>query len=288
MIIDSNVASLAYNSIFGHLWRAVCKDTNNGAEKNRLINSFGVAVGKIADPEVKRSLAVWLEESFDATEEIQKIAGCAPVGGPQIYLDLDSGVNLTRTELLEVSRSCYSGILKKLASIFTHLKLLEPESDIQLAPGHLTIPLSLPPVQLFRILPHLVVPGTMYATRAASLTAILALSTSVPFLRGPAEALLTPMKGTWLNLNIPENISWDCAKLLLSAPQGMILSLEEKRVLSAMRRYKNIEMNMEADVKIRLGWTPKKRRNVGDRRVRCQKCHVRFVFLPPRLTSRSI
>ncbi|KAF7973109.1 hypothetical protein HWV62_16222 [Athelia sp. TMB] len=275
VIIDSNVASLTYNPIFGHLWRAVCKDTNNVAEKNKLINSFSVAVCKIADPEVKRNLALWLEESFDATEEIQKIVGCAPAGGPQIYLDLDSGVDLTRTELLEVSRSCYSGILKKLASIFTHLKLLEPESKIQLAPGHLTIPLTLSPVQLFRILPHLVVPGTMYATRAASLTAILALSTGVLFLRGPAEALLTPIKGTWLNLDVPENISWDCAKLLLSAPKGMILNSEERRVFIAMRRYKNVEMNMEADIKIRLGWTPKKRRNVGDRRERCQRCHVR-------------
>ena len=42
------------------------------------------------------------------------------------YLDLDSGVELTRRELLEVSRSCNSDMLKKLATIFTHLNVINP------------------------------------------------------------------------------------------------------------------------------------------------------------------
>ena len=41
----------------------------------------------------------------------------------RIYLDLDSGVKLTRTELLEVARSLYPAVLQKLASILTHLKV---------------------------------------------------------------------------------------------------------------------------------------------------------------------
>lgn len=121
-IIESNVASLTYNPIFGQLWRAVCKDTNI-SEKTRLLNAFSDRVGKITDPAQKADLAQWLEESFDATEEIEGIMARVPAGGPAVYLDLDSDVELTRTELLEVSRSCYSGVLKKVASIFTHLKV---------------------------------------------------------------------------------------------------------------------------------------------------------------------
>ena len=43
-----------------------------------------------------------------------------------VYLDLDSDVELTRRVLLEVSRSCNSDVLKKLTTIFTHLKVINP------------------------------------------------------------------------------------------------------------------------------------------------------------------
>ena len=43
-----------------------------------------------------------------------------------VYLDLDSDVELTRRVLLEVLRSCNSDMLKKLATIFTHLKVIDP------------------------------------------------------------------------------------------------------------------------------------------------------------------
>ena len=43
-----------------------------------------------------------------------------------VYLDPDSDVELIRRVLLEVSRSCNSDVLKKLATIFTHLKVVDP------------------------------------------------------------------------------------------------------------------------------------------------------------------
>jgi hypothetical protein len=120
-IIESNVSSLAYNPIFGQLWRAVCKGTNNN--KNQLLNAFSNRVGKVTEPAEKASLQRWLEDSFDATEEIENVIARVESKGPMVYLDLDSDVELTRVELLEVSRSCYSGVLKKVASVFTHLKV---------------------------------------------------------------------------------------------------------------------------------------------------------------------
>lgn len=120
-IIESNVSSLTYNPIFGQLWRAVCKGTDKN--KNQLLNAFSNRVGKVTDPTEKANLQQWLEESFDATEEIENIIARVDASGPMVYLDLDSDIELTRTELLEVSRSCYSGVLKKVATVFTHLKV---------------------------------------------------------------------------------------------------------------------------------------------------------------------
>jgi hypothetical protein len=120
-IIESNVSALTYNPIFGQLWRAVCKGTDN--KKTQLLNAFSNRVGKVTDPAEKTSLQQWLEDSYDATEEIENIIARVGIKGPMVYLDLDSDVELTRMELLEVSRSCYSGVLRKVASVFTHLKV---------------------------------------------------------------------------------------------------------------------------------------------------------------------
>jgi hypothetical protein len=121
-IIDFNVFSLTYNPIFGQLWRAVCKDTSY--KKAHLLNAFSNRVSKVTDPAQKAGLQQWLEESFDATEEIQDIINRqSSLQGQIVYLDLDADVELTRIELLDVARSCYAGVLKKVASVFTHLKV---------------------------------------------------------------------------------------------------------------------------------------------------------------------
>lgn len=127
---------------------------------------------------------------------------------------------------------------------------------MKLTASQRSIPLTLSPLDFFRIVPHLIVPGTLYPARAASLTAILALITGVPFLLKPAEALLTPTKGTWIDLDIPENISFDCAKLLLSAPKGAVLTDKEARIYEAMRRYKLIELNLDSSISVTVPWTP--------------------------------
>ncbi len=123
--IHSNVHALTYNPVFGQLWRAVCKDSSeaNATNKQGLFDAFSQKIGQISDPAQRAAVQQWLEDSFDSSEEIEKIIDSAESKNPRVYLDLDSGIKLTRRELLEVSKSCYSGVLKNLVSIFTHLKV---------------------------------------------------------------------------------------------------------------------------------------------------------------------
>ncbi|KAJ7635094.1 hypothetical protein FB45DRAFT_743151 [Roridomyces roridus] len=272
-IIQTNVASLTYNPIFGILWRAVCKDPD--PRKAALTDLFSEYVGRIAVDEKKAAMRSWLEESFDQTDEIERIIASQTANGPvqMVYLDFDADVQLTRPELLEVSRSCYPGVLKKVARLFTHLKLVEP--GITLAPSQRSIPLALPARDFYRILPHLIVPGTLYPWRAATLTALVALLTGVPFLKDSATALVATAKGKWLDLEVPENISFDCARFLLSAPTGVVLTKQERTVYQAMQRYKLIELNLDAPVDVRVPWTPDKTRGPGDLKVQCRRCLIR-------------
>ena len=131
---------------------------------------------------------------------IEEIVKKAPVDEATVwvYLDLDSDVELTRRVLLEVSRSCNSDVLKKLATIVTHLKVIDPA--VPLPADQRKLPTTLRPREFFRLLPHLVVPGTLFPHRAAALTAILALITGVPFLASNATMLLETTHGMWLNI----------------------------------------------------------------------------------------
>lgn len=104
--------------------------------------------------------------------------------------------------------------------------------------------------------------------------ASLALITSVPFLAEPATELLQSVKGTWLNVEIPENISYECAKLLLQTPVDVALTKEERKAYEDMRRYRLLELNLDAKVLVKVPWTADKTRQVGDRRVQCTKCKM--------------
>jgi len=120
-IISHNVAALTYNAVFGQLWRAVCREQTS--DKEAVVLEFGRAVGKITDADQRKDMTSWLEQSYDASAEIEEMMKDAKEGCQWMYLDLDAQVELTRVELLEASRSFHRGVLRKLASIFTHAKV---------------------------------------------------------------------------------------------------------------------------------------------------------------------
>jgi hypothetical protein len=94
-------------------------------------------------------------------------------------------------------------------------------------------------------------------------------------LQDKAVELVTPLKGTWINMEVPENISYECARFLLSAPEGVVLNEEEKAVYAAMRRYRLIELNMGSTLTVKVPWTPEKTKEVGDVKIKCWSCGIR-------------
>ncbi|KAH7100978.1 hypothetical protein BKA62DRAFT_704695 [Auriculariales sp. MPI-PUGE-AT-0066] len=274
-IIQRNVVTLTYNGVFGQLWRAVCREQTK--EKEDIVELFGRSVGEIKDSEQRKNMTTWLEQSYDSSAEIDEVIQSASEGCQWMYLDLDAQVDLTRVELLEASRSFHRGLLKKLASIFTHAKILEP--GIVLTEHQRAIPLGLPPRKIFRLLPHLVVPGTLYSSRASSVMAILALTVGVPFLEQPATAVAEFTKGTWLDLERPETLSWDCATFLLASPDpNLCLNADERATYEAMRRYRMLELNLDATLDARIPWTPDKASGVGDIKAECVHCGLSRSF----------
>ena len=108
------------------LWRAVCKERLS-EHRDRLVNLFSQNVAAIQDAAKREAMKEWLEASYDSSAAINEIIETAPDHGDpnqqRMYLDMDADVHLTRMELLEVARSCYPGVLEKLARMFTHAKV---------------------------------------------------------------------------------------------------------------------------------------------------------------------
>ena len=102
--------------------------TGDSSKKAKLVNAFAVKAGQICSGEKCEVMQKWLEDSFDSRVEIEEIVKEVPVDEATVwvYLVLDSGVELTERESLEVSKSCNSDVLKKLAAIIMHLNVVDP------------------------------------------------------------------------------------------------------------------------------------------------------------------
>ena len=102
--------------------------TGDSSKKAKLANAFAVKAGQICSGEKREIMQKWLEDSFDSRAEIEEIVKEVPVDEATVwvYLVLDSGVELTERESLEVSKSCNSDVLKKLAAIIIHLNVIDP------------------------------------------------------------------------------------------------------------------------------------------------------------------
>lgn len=251
LIIESNVAAISLNPIFGSLWRAVCNDRVNPM-RDELIQLFGLHVDRISDQAEKTRMKAWLEESYNYATEINFVvkAVAPPDRFPMVFLDptADFGFvedaggeprrlqDFTRPELLEIGRSCDYKILRRLGKVLTRLTYVRTEAELPhhiqtMDPQHAVpcVPLSLAREEynreFWKVLLHAVLPGTKLAARPAALLAALALRMGIAPLREVADAELLAFSTHWNSLAIPETWNLGCLGLLLDADKDY-----EKRV----------------------------------------------------------
>jgi hypothetical protein len=306
-IIETDVTSMSLNPVFGSLWRAVCNDRESSA-RDKLITAFGFHVDRIADADEKVRMRNWLEESYDYAGTILDILENVPDHQrfPCVYLDptLDFAParargekvnededeesdpplsNFRRDELLEIGRSCDGRILKQLAKVLTRITYAESVGDL---PAHMEatsnvgvpqIPLALASKehgwQFWRILLHVVLPGTMLAARPAVLLAALAIRIGLKPLFNPACAAMLFWRDKWNNLEVPETWTPSCLGLLLDADteyrmqtnfdelannnEGFLLDADRK-LFNCLVTYHHAGANLLTTLTAEVGWTPSK------------------------------
>lgn len=315
-IIETNVSAISLNPIFGSLWRVVCNDRLNPA-RDELIPLFGLHVDRISDSDEKARMKAWLAESYNYADEIKAlIEAVAPEDRfPMLFLDptADFGFveedaegekrrlqDFTRSELLEIGRSCDYKILRRLGKVLTrltfvgtkdelphHIQTMDPQSAVP------CVPLALAKAEynrdFWKILLHAVLPGTKLGARPACLLAALALRMGIVPLREVADRELLAFSGNWNTLDIPETWNMGCLNLLLDADndyekrvaegvttrpsdEARVLSVKDRDTFRALVNYKMLELNLDTVLEAQITWTPEKTKVALGPLVICKKC----------------
>lgn len=296
-IMQYDVTSISLNPVFGSLWRAVCNDRMYEG-RQELLNLFGRKVDEIQDNESRTKLKLWLEESYDYTAEVLEIVGTVPetLRFPCVCLDPTLAFQTTdsdddnhdvttfrRDELLEIGRSCDRKILQRLGKVLTRLTFIDTADDM---PAHLAndvdlikIPLALATKdnrqEFWRILLHIVVPGTMLGRRAGALLAALSIRLGVKPLMEAAERTMMTWRDRWNNVEIPETWNISCLSLLINADNACnqrLLKPEDKALFERLIQYKMLEYNLATTLTARIGWTPRQTSMAVGTLVVCSLC----------------
>ena len=251
------IMALTYNTVFGGLWRAVCRGRDD-PRREALMARMGATVSQLPQGP-KDALKAYIEMSYDQSDEVARLVAEAPLPSPVLVLDAPQPAE--RSELLELARSCHRGVLAKVGTLLTGLRLATG------ARGD-GVPLSTP--DLFAVLPHLMCPGTLFSRRPAAILATLAVVTvTVGPVRARAAEHLHAIKGRWIDPELPENLSADFVRLVLRAPQH--LTPEEVARFEGLRRISGLLMNGSTDVEVELGYVSSKTVR-PDRKAACKTC----------------
>ncbi|KLU86096.1 hypothetical protein MAPG_05115 [Magnaporthiopsis poae ATCC 64411] len=267
----------------------------------------------------KTRMKAWLEESYDYASEILSLVESVPEEQrfPCLYLDptLDfqklaavdksddgeddarGGLSFTRDELLEIGRSCDYRILRRLGRILTCLSFAQTRDEL---PAHIAsapqdqvpqIPLVLAREEhgrkLWKVLLHVVLPGTMLSARPAALLAALGIRMGIAPLQEVAEAEMSLWTERWNTMDFPETWNVSCLNLLLDADAEVrrqrrktattassLLKDSDRALFRALVDYKMLEFNMATTLKAEVGWRPDKTRSAMGPFVKCKRCRL--------------
>ncbi|KAJ5605619.1 hypothetical protein N7510_008400 [Penicillium lagena] len=322
-IIREDVRTIALNPVFGTMWRALCSDRTY-PRRDEIVLAFSQHVDKIQNSEERAQMKAWLENSYDYAEEILTIINAVHETEqfPCVFLDPtlrfsstsedgDEPISaLTRADLLEIGRSCNAPILRRVGRVLTQLTFAGSASEM---PEHVAaasteqvprIPLALASEkygrQFWKVLFHLIVPGTRLSGRPAALVAALSIRIGVAHFTGIAASEMLVFKDRWNDISVPENWNMGCLTLLVDADEGYqtwqvdsasmlqdqeaikkpvrLLKKTDRKLFEQLVAFKILELNLDAPLTARVPWTPQKSSAPVGPLTTCRSCqYIRSV-----------
>lgn len=286
LFVPEHVLCMTTNDLFGKLWREICKqrdDSRRTVLMDKLSQCCSTGLKNINE---QKELQKWIDDSYDNTEAISQFLTTVRDKYPCLILNVPTSKLLSRKAIQNIARTTCSGEdLAQIMDFISNIELLsgpgpegkagdkgdEKASDMK---DLIYLPLNVDNSDLFRLLPHLICPGTEFSLRPAAIIALLAMRSNNAFLCKRAEEYLESIRGKWINVSDPdkwpENFSYQFVLLVHKAPQ--FLTTEENELYNKLYRIVRLKSNLKKKLPVRVGYTPTLDTPIPDLRSTCNGC----------------
>lgn len=267
-IIDTDIMLLTHNKVFGKMWRKLCKCRHHSS-RNMVVDKM-VIKSRLLNDANKEKFTEFMKESYNNTDEINTIMSEFNYNKILTYnsdiYEVTSSQDISRL-FLDLGFNNQQIITK-----FTS-RLSVREGNV-LKPNE--IPYDIPIDDLFSIIFHAMIPGSLLTGKFSIMTFAMLARKSI--LANKAKKLLNNNMGRWLNLDFskdenlfPSIFNGDYLKLLLLNRD--ILTNEEINIiekLSYLNLYKQLQHVVIPIKYIQQGSMDK---YYPDHMVLCNTCH---------------
>lgn len=263
LLQPERVMAFTYNTLFGKLWREICKQRKD-PRRDALVEKLGQTVTKLNDSD-RAALKAFIDTTYDNTDEIERLIYPYGAKGPFYVIDHDR--HLTRKTLFEIGFSCAPFAVQPVLQLLTGLRVSTQMPSLQ---SNLTyIPVNLPSSLTFKLLPHLICPGTMFSLRLSAILASIA-KISGSILRDDATKFLNEVRGQWIDLALPECNSMDFARLLMQI-KDEALTADEARHLRNIIMIGSVKRSKQNQLEVEMSYTSYKTKR-PDYKDECKTC----------------
>ncbi|KAJ3152256.1 hypothetical protein HDU89_001476 [Geranomyces variabilis] len=223
--------TLTSSKLFSCLWREAVSVRSTA--QTVLLSTLHKTLAGNVDQGKRATLKTWLEQGYDASDDIQRAISAIPVNSrfPALVFTGEITSIARPQDLTIISSTCKPASLKKLIRFLHQIRIVRA-NDAQLIQRNVEarrqpLPVALPATHLVPMIPSLLFPGLTFSARASAVLAIILLvaGVAVKELVQKARLYLGLVKGTWLVTALARN--WSFGFLRLVKRLGDVMPLTE-------------------------------------------------------------
>lgn len=295
LITEANVDTLVTMPLLGKLWRQLCCMQRFVPEIRELMDKFSCIKGRITNVAIRDELTAWVENSYDASEEIAEIIAKYPTTSTTTYYHIPPAKreHIHVKDLVEATKNCNGLTCRTIADMFREITVIDSAAHdtpisvanatgIGLQPSRFSnsletgdscqrtpvydLPTSMSAADLFKCITRLFAEKPLLLSeRPACIMALIAANSLNQHVAPIAGNYLMERQGRWLDWTDPTTFAPFFVRLCLT--RATFFTHEELQRLRVLARLSWILWNKDNRIKATVWKSP-----FGLTVEECRKC----------------
>lgn len=262
---NDDIFLLRYNTLLKKFWKLIWHEKENIGWKP-LMQSLKRRISEATDIED----VIFMENLFYNTDEQVKINNKLIQGylymGPFYVIDLN--MQFKRNNTYQLAKFCKSENIITIIEMFRGLNIYTNIPNIYEKGGFMSVHM-LPEVK-FKLLPHIVFPGTQLSMREDLILAAVAVVHNF-ILRCDAIKFLQQYRGKWIDFNLAPNNTLGFIRLMISVAKYAVND-NELRQLHALNKIVSLKSMKNKTIEVEISYTSTKTLRPDDKK-KCNNCN---------------